>query len=111
MVKKKKKKEKPDTYVLVIIAVLAVFAVGIMATKQTIKYTFPVYKTETTTERGEIEEKNVAGRAFKLDECMQDCQQEVCKKNCAMEDGTLEPSCFRNCLDECNNKCLKVYKW
>jgi len=108
------KKEKLDFYV--VIAILAVIVLLFLSNNQKKKQ--PTYMMKVSGRAVEplageniIEEKNIIGKAIKLDECLQDCQYMICKKNCIMEDLTIEPGCFRDCIDECNNKCLKVYKW
>lgn len=115
------KKEKIDFYIVAIVAIIAIFALVFISATQK-RQAIPVYKTEVSTGTpgiiteeekigGTIEEKNIVGKAFRLDDCLQECQYKLCRKNCAKWNNTLEPHCFRNCLDECNNKCLKVYRW
>ncbi len=109
------KKEKSKFYIVVIVAIAAIIVLSFVSNNQKKE---PAYMmkvsgrtAEPLSEERIIEEKNIMDKAIKLDDCLQDCQYMVCKKNCVREDLTIEPECFRDCIDECNNKCLKVYKW
>lgn len=118
-----KKKPNKDIYIVVAVAIIAIIIMIFISMPKNVTFS----KEENVTRAGSavmtneqpqetaqeqtIEEKNIAGRAFKLDECLDDCKEEVCRTNCVNNDGSLQPECFRNCIDECNNKCLKVYKW
>lgn len=115
MKKKKKARDNTDFYVVVAIAVIAVIGMFFFSSSEKVQKVTRIYEPQTTVEvyedfTGEPMAKNIVGRAFRLDECLQDCQYKICKKNCGIEEG-VNADCFRSCIDECNGKCIKVYGW
>lgn len=105
-------KEKIYAVVFIIMSMIVIlFISNTQPTGQVVLEYEEKVLTETLEPIEEVKEENIIGKAVRLDECLQDCQYKICKKNCAENDGTLEPECFRKCLDECNNKCLKAYSW
>lgn len=115
---KKKKKEKPHFHISITVIIIIILFLVLFATMLKSGYRLEISKetqetiaTEREIGKSPAEEQNIAGRAIKLDGCLQDCQYKVCNKNCGKDDGSLESKCFRDCLDECNSKCLKVYGW
>jgi len=114
MAKRKKEKEKKSVYIVTIVAAVAiVFLLSIFnspETKQGPMMGISGRVVEPLDKSNVIEKKDAPETLAKLDECLQYCQYDICKKNCELGES-VQPECFRVCVDECNNKCLEIYGW
>ena len=87
-----KKNEKTGFYAVVVVAIAAIVALVFISTTQKTEQTVLLSEVSTETlepialiEESVEEEQNIGGMTIKLDECLQDCQYKICKKNCVKE--------------------------